>query len=269
MLLEVSGMARSTFYYRLKSSQKTDKYNVIKQQIVHIHHINKARYGYRRITLALHEAGIQINHKTVRKLMAKLEIRCMVRRRKHIYYKGEVGKVSPNLLQRDFNAESPLCKLVTDVTEFLVLGQKIYLSPVLDLYNREIVAYSISTRPNLEMVNRMLDKLFVRLVQGTGVILHSDQGALYQSYAYQTRIKQKGIKQSMSRRGNCLDNAVIENFFGMLKSELLYLKTFTSVKQFIKELNAYMKYYNQDRMKIKLEGMSPVKYRQKYTNLNY
>lgn len=262
-------MARSTFYYGQKSLQKQDKYQLVKQQIVGIHHANKARYGYRRITCALHESGIMINHKTVSKLMAELEIKCMVRRKKHTYRKGEVGKVSPDLLQRKFSEKRPLCKLVTDVTEFSVLGQKIYLSPVMDLYNREIVSYSISRHPNLEMVNRMLDELFAKLTGGQEVLLHSDQGALYQSYAYQSRLRQKGIKQSMSRRGNCLDNAVIENFFGTVKTELFYLKKFTSVKQFIMELNRYMRYYNQKRIKISLEGLSPEKYRKKYTNISY
>ena len=190
-----------------------------------------------------------------------LGLKCMVRMKKYRSYRGEVGKIAPNLLARDFHAERPNQKWVTDVTEFSLFGSKLYLSPVLDLYNGEIISYAISERANYRQVDEMLDKAFSRLPDSSGLILHSDQGWQYQNVRYQKRLLEKGIRQSMSRKGNCLDNAVMENFFGLLKSELLYLRTFQSLDEFCQELVAYLEYYNHNRIKEKLNGLSPVQYR--------
>ena len=152
-------------------------------------------------------------------------------------------------------------KWVTDVTEFSLFGSKLYLSPVLDLYNGEIISYAISERANYRQVDEMLDKAFSRLPDSSGLILHSDQGWQYQNARYQKRLLEKGVRQSMSRKGNCLDNAVMENFFGLLKSELFYLRTFQSLDEFCQELVAYLEYYNNNRIKEKLNGLSPVQYR--------
>ena len=160
---------------------------------------------------------------------------CLVRMKKYRSYKGEAGKIAPNLLQRNFRAEKPNQKWVTDVTEFNLFGEKLYLSPILDLCSGDLVSYTISARPVLDMVTSMLDKAFEKLPDGTGLILHSDQGWQYQYKKYQTMLKEKGIRQSMSRKGNCLDNAAIENFFGLLKSELLYLQKFDSIEHFKRE----------------------------------
>ena len=141
-----------------------------------------------------------------------------------VYRRQEVGRIAPNLLNRNFHAERPNQKWVTDVTEFSLFGQKLYLSPVLDLHNGYLVSYAISERPVLRMVTTMLDKAFATIPDGTGLILHSDQGWQYQHKLYQRMLKAKGIRLSMRRKGNCLDNAVPENFFGLLKSELLYLQ---------------------------------------------
>lgn len=185
----------------------------------------------------------------------------MVRVKKYRSYKGDCGHIAPNLLQRNFYATGLNQKWVTDVTVFSLLGEKYYLSPVMDLYNREIVSYSISSRPTFSMVTEMLGKAFVKIPDTTNLILHSDQGWHYQMKQYQSLLKQKGIKQSMSNKGNCLDNAVMENFFGLLKSELLYLRKFDSIHQFLDELDDYMHYYNNSRIKGKLKGLSPVQYR--------
>ncbi|MCX7615498.1 MAG: IS3 family transposase, partial [Clostridiales bacterium] len=176
-------------------------------------------------------------------------------------YKGEVGKVAPNLLERNFEAEKPNQKWVTDVTEFSLFGQKLYLSPILDLYSRDIVSYSISDKPILSMVTDMLDKAISQIPDGANLILHSDQGWQYQHKLYQRMLQKKGIQQSMSRKGNCLDNAVIENFFGLLKSELLYLQEFESMEHFKKELIDYLYYYNYRRCKEKLKGLPPAIHR--------
>ena len=181
--------------------------------------------------------------------------------RKFKSYRGEVGKIAPNLLERNFHADAPYRKLVTDVTEFHLFGTKIYLSPVLDLYNSEVVYYTIYRRPIMDMVKDMVLGTIAVIGSKTGAILHSDQGFHYQHKDYQKLLADNNIRQSMSRKGNCLDNAVAENFFGILKSELLYLHEFDSVEHFIKELREYIRYYNHDRIKEKLNGTSPVKYR--------
>ena len=242
--------------------QQADKYAEAKEEITSIYHRNKGRYGYRRITAALRNSGIHLNHKTVQRLMKELGLVCRVRVRKYRSYKGEVGKIAPNLLNRNFHAEKPNQKWVTDVTEFTLFGQKLYLSPILDLHNGYLVSYTISDRPVLGMVTSMLEKAFETIPDGTGLILHSDQGWQYQHRQYQRMLRKKGIRQSMSRKGNCLDNAVMENFFGLLKSELLYLQQFDSLEHFKQELVDYLDYYNNRRIKIKLKGLSPALHRQ-------
>ena len=261
LLIEVSGLPRSTYYYYAKRRTRTDKYSEMKEQITAIFVENRGRFGYRRITLELHNRGYSINHKTVQRLMKELGLVCKVRMKKYQSYKGEVGKIAPNLLDRNFEAEKPNQKWVTDVTEFSLFGQKRYLSPILDLCSRDLVAYTISDRPVLSLVMDMLNQAFEKLPNGTGLILHSDQGWQYQHKQYQRMLHAKGIHQSMSRRGNCLDNAVMESFFGLLKSELLYLQDFDSLDHFTKELSDYLDYYNNRRLKAKLKGLTPAQHR--------
>jgi len=189
--------------------------------------------------------------------MKELGLVCRVRMKKYRSYKGEVGKIAPNLLNRDFHAEKPNQKWVTDVTEFSLFGEKLYLSPILDLCSSDLVSYTISAHPVLSMVTTMLDKAFEKIPDGTGLILHSDQG-----WQYQQMLREKGVRQSMSRKGNCLDNAVIENFFELLKSELLYLQEFRSMEHFKLELIEYLDYYNNCRIKAKLKGLPPAIHRQ-------
>ena len=262
ILLTIAQIPRATFYYHLKRINKEDKYQAAKEEITKIYHENKGRYGYRRITDELHTRGFPMNHKTVQRLMKEMGLVCRVRMKKYRSYKGDVGKIAPNLLNREFEAERPNQKLVTDVTEFSLFGEKLYLSPILDLYGRDIVSYTISDHPNLTMVTEMLNKAFEKISDNTELILHSDQGWHYQHKQYQKMLKQKGIRQSMSRKGNCLDNAVMENFFGILKSELLYLQEFESMEHFKQELIDYLDYYNFRRRKIKLKGLPPAIYRQ-------
>lgn len=261
LLLDIAKLPRATFYYHLKRLRKSDKYETVKAEIAAIFHENRGRYGYRRITDELHDRGFVINHKTVQRLMRQLQLVCRVRMKKYHSYKGEVGKIAANLLQREFEAEKPNQKWVTDVTEFSLLGQKLYLSPILDLCSRDIVSYSISDRPVLSMVTNMLDNAFKQIPDTANLILHSDQGWQYQHKQYQRMLKEKGIQQSMSRKGNCLDNAVIENFFGLLKTELLYLQKFESMEHFRVELIEYLDYYNNRRRKAKLKGLPPAIHR--------
>lgn len=206
--------------------------------------------------------GYIINHKTVLKLMKSLNLKGKQRKNeKYHSYKGEVGKVAENLLQRDFTSKKPFEKLTTDVTQFNVCGEKVYLSPTLDLYNREIVSYSISLSPNLEQIREMLNGLFEKLPQDARPLFHSDQGWQYQHAEYQRLLKEHNITQSMSRKGNCMDNGAMENFFGRLKVEMFYGEKFESVNTFIEKLHEYIYYYNNERISRKLKGMSPVQYR--------
>ena len=261
ILLSVAQLPRATFYYHLKKQKQADKYEASKAEIKAIFHENKGRYGYRRITAELRNRKIFLNHKTVQKLMKQLGLVCCVRIKKYHSYKGETGKIAPNLLNRDFYAEKPNEKWVTDVTEFSLFGKKLYLSPILDLHSSYLVSYTISERPVLSMVTSMLEKAFVNIPDNTNLILHSDQGWQYQHKQYQRMLHNKGIRQSMSRKGNCIDNSVMENFFGILKSELLYLQKFESIEQFKAELIEYLDYYNNKRIKTKLKGLSPALYR--------
>jgi len=260
-LVKVADLPRSTYYYWIKQLNRSDKYEGIKLVIKQIFEEHKGRYGYRRITIELRNRGYLLNHKTVRKLMLQLGLKCMVRMKKYRSYKGHVGQIASNLLERNFNSEKPNEKWVTDVTEFHLHGEKLYLSPILDLYNGEIIAYNLENRPVYQLVSKMLDKALKKIRKGETPLLHSDQGWHYQMKKYQHTLKKNNITQSMSRKGNCLDNAVIENFFGLLKSELLYLKEFNSMDHFKQELEEYIHYYNHKRIKAKLKGMSPVQYR--------
>ena len=262
ILLEIAQLPKATFYYHRKNQYKQDKYAQAKAEITAIFHENKGRYGYRRVTDELRNRGFSLNHKTVQRLMKELGLICRVRMKKYRSYKGEQGKVANNELDREFRAERPNQKWVTDVTEFRLFGQKLYLSPILDLYSGDIVTYTISDSPNLLMVTTMLEQAFQQIPDNTGLLLHSDQGWHYQHKQYRKMLEDKGVKQSMSRKGNCYDNSVMENFFGHLKSELLYIQEFDSVEHFKAELIDYIDYYNNRRIKARLKGLPPALHRQ-------
>lgn len=259
-LLSLANLARSTFYYQVGALQKPDKHADLKATIQSLYHEHEGRFGYRRITLAIRKEE-PVNEKRVQRLMEDMNLKSLVRPKRYRSYKGLVGKIAPNLLERNFLAQRPNQKWVTDVTEFKVGLKKLYLSPVMDLYNGEILAYQIDTRPSFALVAEMLDKAIERLQGPVNLVLHSDQGWQYQQPRYQHALKDRGIKQSMSRKGNCLDNAVIESFFGTLKSEFFYLNRFESIDELQTGLDKYIRYYNHDRIKSKLGGLSPVEYR--------
>ena len=263
-LLKLAEIPRSTFYYHLKQLNKIDKYIEIKDEILSIFHEHKGCYGYRRITLELHNRGFKINHKTVFRLMKILGLQSIQRpKRKYNSYKGTIGKIADNLLERNFKVDKPNEKLATDVTEFKVNEEKLYLSPLIDLYNGEVISYNLSRHPVFSQVVDMLEKAFKIIPDNSNCIIHSDQGWQYQMKQYQYMLKQKGIRQSMSRKGNCLDNACAENFFGILKSELYYIKEkeYKNIEELEKDIIEYIEYYNNRRIKSKLKGMSPVQYR--------
>ena len=256
LLLKLMNLKRSSFFYHLAG--KVDKSISIRQQIIEIKRENKA-YGYRRVTACLKG----VNHKVVQRLMQEMGLQVHTKtKRKYRSYRGDVGKIAPNLLQRNFKAEKPNEKWLTDVTEFKAKdGNKLYLSPILDCFNNELIAYQLSRSPNWSMVKLMLHQAVEKLPKNAKPILHSDQGWHYQMRAYQQILNQNGIQQSMSRKGNCLDNAAMESFFGRLKSECFYDKVFETVNDIAEQVEAYIRYYNEERIQLKLKGLSPIQYR--------
>jgi putative transposase len=260
VLLKVAGLPRSTFYYQRKAQQAGDRHADLKSRIHALYEHHKGRYGYRRITAVLRHAGELINHKTVQRLMQALGLKSLVRPKKYRSYRGQQADV-PNILARQFWAQRPNQKWVTDVTEFNVRGEKLYLSPVMDLFNGEIVSYTMQKQPHFSLVSSMLKKALSKLADKEAPLLHSDQGWQYQMPAYRRQLSERGLTQSMSRKGNCLDNAAMESFFGTLKSEFFYLNRFSSIEQLEAGIRQYIHYYNHDRIKTKLKGLSPVQYR--------
>ena len=222
ILLKIIKLARSTYYYHLKQLDQTDNNQTIKAEIQAIFTEHKGNYGYRRITLTLRNRGFVVNHKKVQRLMKVLGLIARIRRkRKYSSYRGDIGKKADNLIQRQFKGSKPMEKCYTDVTEFAIpaSSQKLYLSPVLDGFNSEIIAYNLSTSPNLAQVKMMLEQAFTEN-HYEHTILHSDQGWHYQNRYYYHFLKDKGIQPSMSRKGNSPDNGMMESFFGILKSEM-------------------------------------------------
>lgn len=265
-LVKLASIPRSTYYDLVKRMDRLDPDSALKEEIKTIFEEHEGRYGYRRIRDELANRGQKVNHKKVQRLMKELGLKCLVRMKKYKSYKGKVGKIAPNILDRNFTANAPNKKWVTDITEFKLFGEKLYLSPVLDLFNGEIITYTIGSRPTYSLVSDMLEKALERLPEDHQLLMHSDQGWHYQMEKYRKRLQSRGIVQSMSRKGNCYDNSVMENFFGIMKSELLYWKEFESVEHFKKELEKYIEYYNTKRMKAKFK-MSPVQYRTHFTQV--
>ncbi|RRD32859.1 MULTISPECIES: IS3 family transposase [unclassified Streptococcus] len=267
ILLKAIKLARSTYYYHLKQLDKPDKDQELKDEIQSIFIEHKGNYGYRRVHLELRNRGYLVNHKRVQRLMEVLNLQAKMRqKRKYSSHKGDVGKKAENLIQRQFEGSKTMEKCYTDVTEFAIPAstQKLYLSPVLDGFNSEIIAYNLSTSPNLEQVKTMLEQAFTEK-HYENTILHSDQGWQYQHDSYHQFLEGKGIQASMSRKGNSPDNGMMESFFGILKSEMFYgyEKSFQSLKQLEQAIVDYIDYYNNKRIKVKLKGLSPVQYRTK------
>jgi putative transposase len=260
-LLEVVALPKSVFYYWDEARQRPDKRAPIKQLIKTIFDHHKGRYGYRRIAQELRNRGQQLHENTVLKLMKELGLQSAQRRKKYISYKGQVGEAAPNRLNREFKATKPNEKWATDVTEFKVGDKKLYFSPVKDLFSGEIVAFAMNTRPVLDLVTSMLKKAMRTLGKGDKPLLHSDQGWHYRMPSYRKMLSDHDIEQSMSRKGNCYDNASMESFFAVLKSEFFHTKKFTSIDELKKELVAYLRYYNHERISGVLGGLSPVQYR--------
>ena len=263
-LLDCSGLKKATYYYYLNTIGKDDKYQEVKERIEQIFRGSNRTYGYRRVKLALKNFfDIKLAYKTVRKLMNELRIVCKVRKKKYRYISRISNKIVPNVLQRDFTADRPNIKWVTDVTEFRIHRKKLYLSVIQDLYNGEIVAYAISRAPDQKLILDSLRSALDPNMDLTELLIHSDQGVLYQSPKYRNFLKKSHILQSMSSKGNCYDNAVVESFFGTLKCETIYLNKIKTLGELISTIEQYIEWYNHERIKLTLNGYSPIQYRLK------
>ena len=262
MLLDIAGLARSTYYYQAARLDPVDPHQALQAAITEIFTKNQARYGHRRIHIELRKQGWQVAKKTVLKLMRALQLKCKTRSRKrYSSYQGDVGKSAPNLLKRDVTAAAPNEKWVTDVTEFKVGAEKLYLSPILDLFDRMIVSFTTSRHPTVDFAVTALQAAIQQLPTGSSLIVHSDQGFQYQHRAWRDSLARVDAPQSMSRKGNCLDNAVMENFFGHLKAEMFHHDQFDSIEELEREIHTYIAWYNEERVSLTLEGMSPMEYR--------
>jgi len=262
VLLDVAGIARSTFFYHQAKAGQPDPRANLKTAITGAFEASNRRYGYRRVRVVLMREGWTVSKKTVLKAMRELGLASKVRRRRRYdSYRGQVGRTAPNLLDRDFATDAPNRKWVTDVTEFRIGDRKIYLSPVMDLFDHSIVAYTCGPSPSLELTTTALRKAISQLPEGQHPLVHSDQGFQYQHLAWRTLLEQAGATQSMSRKATCLDNAVMENFFGHLKEEMFNHDHYASIEDLVTAIHEYIRWYNHERISTKLEDLSPVQYR--------
>ena len=272
-LLKQFAFPKSTYMYWQKRFDRKDKDLDFENKIREIRKDNP-NYGYRRIHAMLRRLGVLINKKRVQRLVQKLklQVRNFTRKsRKYYSYKGTVGKVAPNRLKRRFNTCVVHQKITTDTSEFKYYEtdksgnmqvKKLYLNPFLDMFNGEIISYSITSSPTLDAIIAPLEEAILKTSDCKFKrIFHSDQGWAYQLKQYTNKLENNGILQSMSRKGNCLDNSPMENFFGILKQEIYYGRTFKSFNELKKTIEEYIKYYNEDRIKEKLGYLSPVEYR--------
>ncbi|MCM3272390.1 IS3 family transposase [Paenibacillus elgii] len=262
MLCEQLGVSKSGFYAYLKrkDSEVMDSHRSIVEATYHRY---EGKYGYRQLQLfILQDHGVSMNHKKVLRLMQSLNLRSRIRRKHRCNYASSVGgRITENLLQRQFKADEPNRKWVTDVTQYRVGETWLYLSAIKDLFNNEIVAYHMSLRNDNELVLRTFRNAFEKTKDVHGLIVHSDQGFQYTSYAYHDLLPQVGAQISMSRRGNCYDNASMESFFSHLKTEGLYPYDIRSIEEAQRRIEAFIHFYNQSRPQRKLNKLTPVEYR--------
>ena len=257
-------LSKSTYYFEISKTDVVAERNAELLDVIRtVFEQNKRRYGVRRVHQELINRGFNVNHKRVQRLMHKEGLLGKRPKEKYHSYKGEVGKIADNVINRDFKAAEPLQKWTTDVSQFNFSWGKCYISPILDMNTNEIISYDLSLRPTLDQVKRMLEKAFEKFPNVTGLVFHSDQGWQYQHAYYINELKKHGIVQSMSRKGNCYDNRIMETFFGRMKNEMYYgyEKQYSSFEEFSKAVEEYIDYYNNKRIQAKTKWMPPVQYR--------
>ena len=257
-------MPRSTYYFELKKNDVDEIKNAdLMSDIRTIFENNKQIYGVRRVYKELRSQGMCVNHKKVQRLMRKMGLAGKHPKQKYHSYKGEIGKVAANIVNRDFSTTAPFQKWTTDVTQFSLRWGKCYLSPILDMNSNEVISYDLSLHPNLEQVKNMLNRAFEKFPKTEGLIFHSDQGWQYQHETFRNSLQEHKVIQSMSRKGNCYDNSIMESFFGRLKNEMFYGHEyeFASFEDFTKAIDEYIDYYNNRRIQAKTKWMPPSVFR--------
>lgn len=264
-LLAALCLARRTFFHQIRA-MRHDKYRGLRERIRGVFEDSGGTYGYRRVRDGLLGAGVRVAEGVVRRLMREEGLVPSCARaaiRGYSSYRGEIGRAPENILDRDFTADKPGVKLVTDITEFRIPAGKVYLSPMIDCFDGMPVAWSIGERPDAGLVNAMLDMAVERVGAGGGVVVHSDRGAHYRWPGWVERMDGAGWTRSMSRKGCSPDNAAAEGFFGNLKMEFFHGRDWrgVTVGEFMGRLDAYLRWYCERRVKHRLGGMSPVEWR--------
>lgn len=261
---------KRTYYYQIKNfDKKKDKDKEITKIIKEIFKKHRGKYGYLRITIDLNNKGYKINKKKVQRIMQENSLFAKQKKRKFHSFQGVVGKICDNILNREFKSTMPYQKLGTDVTQFSIKGEKIYFAPLIDFFTREILGYNISRNPNIKQQRDMMKDAYKKHGEKLNYsLIHSDQGTVYQTLAYRKLLEEIHATQSMSRRGNCIDNSPTENLFGRIKVEMFYdfEFEFENAKQLIAELKKYIKYYNEERIVLRLKK-SPVSFRKEFKYL--
>ena len=264
-LLKRLGLSKSSYYYQEAAKKKPDKYSDIRNRIRQLFHENKQRYGYRRIHGLLNRENITVSEKVVRQIMREEGLIVILKRRKkYNSYQGEISPSVPNKIERDFHADKPNQKWLTDITEFVLPAGKVYLSVLVDCFDGLLPGWTISTMPDSMLVNTMLDQAISHLAEGAHPLIHSDRGCHYRWPGWIERMKNAGLERSMSKKGRSSDNSACEGLFGRLKNEMFYNQDWTGVKisEFIDILSEYLLWYNTKRIKTSLGNMSPWEYRQ-------
>ncbi len=263
-LLIILHISKSSYFYQTKVLND-DKYLKIRKQIHNIFVESKSTYGYRRIKIQLEKEGVSVSEKVIRRLMKEENIQViMKKKRKYNSYIGEISPAVKNVINRDFSADKPNTKWLTDITEFHIPSGKVYLSPIVDCFDGMVVSWTVSTSPTAKMVNDMLRSAIVSLKEEETPIIHSDRGGHYRWPEWIKITEERNLCRSMSKKGCSPDNSACEGFFGRLKNEMFYNRNWDKIgiEEFIDELNEYINWYNKIRIKVSLGGLSPLEYRQ-------
>ena len=263
-LLKQLELSKSSYYYQKAAMKKPDRYEAVRYRIDQLFHENKQRYGYRRVYALLKRENITVSEKVIRQIMREEGLIVSgKRRRKYSSYQGEISPAVPNRIERDFHADKPNQKWLTDITEFALPAGKVYLSALMDCFDGIIASWTISTVPDSVLVNTMLEQAISQLPEGEHPLIHSDRGCHYRWPGWIERMEKAGLERSMSKKGCSPDNAACEGLFGRLKNEMFYYQNWTGIKisEFIDMLNEYLIWYNTKRIKISLGNMSPWEYR--------
>jgi transposase InsO family protein len=265
LLLTKFALSKSSYYYQKHAAMKEDKYKELSSKIIKIFDENRKCYGYRRVYGELTKQGVIISEKVIRRIMKSVGLEVKTRKNKKYYsYQGEISLAVPNHVERNFHADSPNVLFLTDITEFAIPSGKVYLSPMVDCFDGILVTWGISTSPNADLVNSMLDGTISKLRENENPIIHTDRGCHYRWPGWIERMERRGLNRSMSKKGCSPDNAACEGVFGRIKNEMFYNRGWddVTIDEFMAILDEYLHWYNEKRIKQSLGYMSPVEFRQ-------